>query len=155
MGDKSRFALSFFDRTAESDSLTELTGALISGYNVEDEKVALEQRYSAAVSLVNARQAEVAVEAAEAGEAIDDYTEEQLTALFTTRDEVITVPGDTWESAIPLLLIATDYAPYTDRVKPVGNVKFVDPLNERTFLGSLSDIGALTLHVREGEAAAA
>ncbi|WP_251151268.1 hypothetical protein [Cellulosimicrobium sp. Marseille-Q4280] len=153
MGDESRFALSFFDRTVEADSLTELVAALIAGYS-DDETAALLQRHSAAVGLVNARQADLAVEAAEAGEAIDAFTEEQLTALFASRDEIVDVPDGKWESeTIPLLLMATDYEPYTDRVKPVGNVKFVDPANERTFLGTLSDVGALTLFVREETAA--
>ena len=63
------------------------------------------------------------------------------------------MPADTWELTIPLILIATDYEPYTDRVRPVGNVQFVDPANERSFLGSLSDIGAVSLFVREEVAA--
>lgn len=153
MGDESRFALSFFDRTVEADTLTELTAALIAGYS-DDETAALLQRHAAAVGLVNARQADLAVAAVEAGERIDQIGEEHLTALFASRDEVVEVPEGKWElETVPLLLMATDYEPYTDRVKPIGNVQFVDPANERSFLGSLSDVGALTLYVREESAA--
>lgn len=153
MGDESRFALSIFDRTVEANTLTELTAALIADYS-SDDATALEQRHSAAVGLVNARQADLALAAVEAGERIDEIDEEHLTALFASRDEVIEVPEGKWELAsLPLLLMATDYEPYTDRVKPIGNVQFVDPANERSFLGSLSDVGALELFVREGSAA--
>lgn len=161
MGDETRFALDVDDRTLHAEPLTKLVGALhadtltelvadlIPGYS-EDAGEALEQRYRAAVVYADGMQAQFAAERQGSGQ-LDPaaLSEPELTAIFASRSELAPIPGDVWEHEVPLVLVATDYEPYTDRVKPVGNVKFVDPANERTFLGSLSDLGALTLFVRD------
>ncbi len=80
---------------------------------------------------------------------IEDADEETLTILFRER----TIPfesadGSTpsWNHPVPLILIATDYAPYSTRPKPVGNVSFVDPYTETTFLEGYCKFSSATLY---------
>jgi len=42
-----------------------------------------------------------------------------------------------WDYPTPLILLRTDYEPYTSRALPTGNVIFVDPSSEGSFLRSL------------------
>jgi hypothetical protein len=79
-------------------------------------------------------------------EATDDET---LTILFQER----TVPFETrdgatpvWNHPVPLILIAVDYAPYSSRPKPVGNVIFVDPYTETSFLDAYCRLSSATLY---------
>jgi hypothetical protein len=43
-------------------------------------------------------------------------------------------------------LIAVDYAPYSERPKPQGNVVLVDPYTETTFLDGYCQFSAATLY---------
>ena len=55
-------------------------------------------------------------------------------------------PGDhVWRDRVPLVLIATDYEPYTDRPKPTGRALFLDPSTEISFLRSLDALGLIKL----------
>ncbi|GEL48826.1 hypothetical protein CHO01_39420 [Cellulomonas hominis] len=152
MGDDSPFAIDVDGRTVRGESLTELVAALIPGYS-DAPAEALEQRYRAAVVRADDLQLSACLRAVEDGSLdLDELDESALTPLFASRSELPLVPGDVWELGVTLYLVATDYEPFTTRTKPVGNVAFVDPTNERTLLASLSDAGSLTLFVQEGAA---
>jgi hypothetical protein len=45
-----------------------------------------------------------------------------------------------------------EYAPYCTAAKPAGNVLWVDPFAETTFLQALSDLGVVEFFVRENPA---
>jgi len=142
------FALLVDGEVHYAGTVTELLGALIPGYET-DHDIALEQRWRAAVLRSNALQADLAVRAVEAdNHLLGRLTEEELTTLFASRGDLFAVPAS-WTCEVPLVLIATDFAPYTDRPAPEGNVRFIDPADERGLLMSLSAAGDLTFYTRE------
>ena len=60
---------------------------------------------------------------------------------------------DSWDSPVPLVLIDSDYAPYTDRTRPAGvpdvehpdNVIWLSPTDPYDLLSSLHRAGTVTL----------
>jgi len=56
-----------------------------------------------------------------------------------------------WEHDVPLILFVTDYEPYTSRPQPSGQVMWVDPSTELTYLESLDTLGIVDFTVLEGE----
>lgn len=74
------------------------------------------------------------------------HSEDELTILLGDRSQALGEIGK-WDLEVPLVLVATDYFPYTSSVKPEGNILWVNPHNETTFLDSLTEIGVIELHV--------
>lgn len=147
------FALAVGDETVRSDDLTRLVGALIDGYpRTADPGDLLEDRWRCGVLHADAVQATLLADAVETG-AIDlpTLSEEQVNVLLVSRASAVPVPAGRWELAVPLVLMATDYQPYTSTPIPAGNVMLVDPGTERTLLGSLSDLAVCTLYVNESD----
>lgn len=59
-----------------------------------------------------------------------------------------------WDSNIPLFLMTTGYAPYTELPRPAGEtIVFLDPSDERTFVDSLVAVGMVELLVRDDKTA--
>lgn len=146
-----RFALLVDGHTLYAHTVTELVAALIPGYCPQDHDVALEQRWRLAVLRANALQADLAVKHVERDlHIMGRLDEEQLTALFASRAEVPPVPP-VWDCPIPLVLIATDFDPYTDTPAPDGNVIWLDPADERSLLMSLSAAGDMAFYTRDEE----
>lgn len=54
----------------------------------------------------------------------------------------ITAP---WTATVPLMLVASHYAPYTSLPRPAGNVVLIDPYTEESFAASLQQAGILQL----------
>lgn len=61
---------------------------------------------------------------------------------------------DLWSSEVPLVLVAQDYAPYTQTPRPLSglgdaaapaNILWLDALNASTFLESLNNLGLITI----------
>lgn len=74
--------------------------------------------------------------------------EDALTVLLHDRATDV-VELEEWDSNVPLLLMATGYAPYTDVPAPVGDtILWLDPATETTFLDSLARAGVAELLVR-------
>jgi hypothetical protein len=159
-----------------ADTRTELIGELIAGYDdLADDPDGYQEatglRYVQAVTVTTAVQTSVLLEAGESG-AFDPAVlvttpkgDEQLQALMIER----TVPfapapgtpldgdgddGPVWDHEVPLVLIATDYAPFTDRARPTGRIIWFDPSNERTHLNSLADLGQIALFIDDPDAGA-
>lgn len=82
-------------------------------------------------------------------EAIQELNEDALTAIYHDRgSEQIAI--DVWDSDIPLFVMASSYAPYTEVPRPRGDqVVFLDSLNETTFLDSVVATGLAELYSRE------
>lgn len=146
------FAMSVQDRAIFADTRTELTGQLIEGYDqlttdgTGDEE-ALWARYKSSVEVANALQQVLAADATEKGTFDPSVeTEDTLTTMFTDRAERIDDVGS-WDHTVPLVLVATDYAPYTATAKPAGNVLWADPYTETTYLDSLTQLGVVELYV--------
>lgn len=54
-----------------------------------------------------------------------------------------------WELDVPLVLIASDYVPFTERQVPTGNIIWLDPTTELSYLRSLDRLGVMKLLVAE------
>lgn len=67
-------------------------------------------------------------------------SEEVLTALLSSRTEPL-VDIKEWTEEIPLVLIATDYVPFTTIPAPKGNIAWIDPSTEDRYLRSLAKVG--------------
>lgn len=147
-----RYALVRGEATVFSDHLSDLVGAVIPGYSAAtDDEAALLARWQCAAATATEVQQLIA-----AGEGLDPSVESEdvLTAVFT--DRALPLPaelvGERWEHRVPLVLLATDYEPFTPAAKPSGNVRFIDSSTERAFLRSLADLGVLSFYTH-GESA--
>ncbi len=137
-----------------ADTATELVGVLIPDYDAipansdgdtpcsdADHDTALWMRYGQAVHTVTVLQ-ESALAAATNNGDFDPAaaSEDTLTTMLGGKTVVFT--GEQWpEQAVPLYLIATDYAPFTDVPRPAGNVVYLDPSTETAYLISLHEMG--------------
>lgn len=132
-----------------ADSLTEILGQLIDGYvastSEEGAVQAFNDRVDYAVRQANVRQGMFALMATDDGQFDPDVeSEETLTAIFADRDEFVPVV-ELWAGHVPLVLIETEYAPYTDVPRPAGNVRWVNPATDLTLLRSLAAFGDFEL----------
>lgn len=77
---------------------------------------------------------------------LEDFDDNEVNLLMGG-DRGPGVPGVTrWDEDATLLLMAHDYAPYTDVAPPTGeNIIFIDTSDDANFLQSLADIGAIAL----------
>lgn len=123
----------------------------------EGDDLALIARYDDLVQQAAIIQEAIIVTAIEDG-SFDPATvsEDELTALFT---EKITPffgiplsddPDDSrlnleWNLSVPLVLLRNNYEPYTTRPLPAGNIVWLDPSTEMTYLQSLHAVGVLTM----------
>lgn len=127
-----------------SDTLTGICEALIDGYadlpEVEDGYDAhLDARIGMLAGLANGLQA-ASIAALEEDGALN-LTEDELTAVMHPKDAEV-LEFEEWTSNTPLLLLATNYAPYTEVIPPEGDaIVWLNPHDERTFLMSLHRLG--------------
>lgn len=149
------FAMAWGDRAVLADSRTELTAQIIEGYadipsGEEGDIDALYARYKTAVHFANNMQQIVAAHATEEG-TFDPSVESEdvLTSIFTDRSQKIDEITE-WNHTVPLVLVASEYAPYGTATRPGGNVQWLDPFTETTFLASLADTGIVELVCNEG-----
>lgn len=157
-----------------ADTRTELVGAMLPGYadlpdSPHGDDEATQQRWEQAVATATEIQTGLLAGAAATG-SFDpaDAGEDTLTALLqdkdipfiglpvkgagTTAADEQGVPPVTlqWPDSLPpLVLVATDYAPYTTAPRPHGNVLLLDPHTETTWLDSLAEMGLIRLWVEE------
>lgn len=134
--------------TLVSDSVTDLVAAGLPGYaDLADDEQGFDQgliaRYEDLVGHAAAFQRQLVSTAHDTGvvdlQSLDDDT---LTALMAERSVPVEDIAE-WTCPVPLVLIATDYIPFTDRQASTGNVIMLDPLTEVTYLQSLHKIGVL------------
>jgi hypothetical protein len=139
-----------------SDSASELVAMAIPGYAElgggevgHDE--ALGMRYDFLVELARRTQQSIVDRAVKTGEIdLAALSDDETTALFAERfnpfEGLLTVDGrwtHHWDLPAPLVLIATDYQPYTDRPTPKGRIVWLDPATEVSFLRSLHTLGII------------
>ncbi len=157
-GDPWPFVLLHDDaKTTYADTATELVGVLIPGYDTipaetggdtpasdADHDKALWMRYGQAVNTATVLQESHLAAAVTNGD-FDPVaaSEDTLTTMLGGKTTVFT--GAEWaEQAVPLYLIATDYAPFTDVARPAGNVVYLDPSTETAHLISLHEAGLVS-----------
>jgi hypothetical protein len=158
-----------------ADSVTEIIEATLPGYadlkfvdgagNVEfiDEgnDVALVMRYVDLIGYAAGLQESLVGTAIERGDFDPALaSEDVLTALFAERIvpfEGVPLTDDVndervnleWELEVPLVLMTSDYVPFTERPAPTGNIVWLDPTTELTYLRSLDRLGVMKLLVSE------
>lgn len=140
-----QYALLGADSTLYTDSLTDVVGAVIDGYSDlgdtdSDHDEALAMRYDHTVRLAQFFQASVNSASAEVIAAMSD---DELGDVFASKGSVVV--SREWTSQVPLFLVATDYAPFTARPAPTGNVVLLDPSTEMTFVQALVAFGLVEL----------
>lgn len=132
------------------DNLTELVGQLPNmPHNYADlgPEAAAEARIEASVVIAENWQEIIAAQAVLVG-AWDHEQEppELLEALiYAGRTDPVVV--DTWNHPVTMILPAALYAPYSNIPLPIGNVKVIDPRDDKTFLDSLNDLGIIDFRV--------
>jgi|GEM_PF-872851 len=144
-------------RRAYAATLTELCGALIEGYDpaeigqrLQAEGVPAEQLEDLVTGeldelrIVQAVAVQVRLQAdLNARAPLDDFTQDQLAVL---RGDRVTQPAiDSWDAPVPLVLSTHDYQPQGDLPKPDGNIIWLDPRDEATFIESLDASGVVRL----------
>lgn len=140
------FAMVHENRVILADSRAELTGYLTGIRPDDNEGDALFTRYLACVNFANMLQPRLAAAADEAGVfSAQTAAESVLSALFTDRYEKVD-NFTKWTQDVPLVLVASGYAPYTGNARPAGNIIWLDPFTDETFLDSLSAAGVIEFH---------
>jgi hypothetical protein len=143
------------EQTILADHASEIIAYLIPDYDKipqtpEGHDSALVERWKCCVITASDVQSMILVDRAAEGAFVPaNEPEWVINALFADK----LVPVEEFESwphpNLPLVLIATDYAPYTERTPVTGNVLWLDPADEILFLHSLNNIGAIQFYTHE------
>ncbi len=143
------------ERIAYADELADLLDVLIPGYADMAEQERLAGRIRLAIG------AQISTQAYING----DVEPDEWNALTDQQRGVLTGPRDTqpavdfWDPDIPLVLVETGYAPYTDIDQPISgiadvqdppNMIWLRPIDEWDFLESLHTAGYIVLHEAVG-----
>lgn len=137
--------------TIISNTLTGIVEAIISGYADLPEPQGgydahLDSRIGALAGLASALQAGILASMQEGGL---DLTDDQLTALLHPKDGDV-LEFEAWDSPIPLMLLATNYIPFSDIVPPEGDsIVWLNPHNEKLFMDSVVQLGVGTLWIND------
>lgn len=144
------FAMLTGRSTILADTRTELVAELIGGYaDLNTTAETAWARHSTAVALAD-RLAEILLSTAiENGLDPHSVSEDQVNVIVPP--ERTSTPPFTghWDGPVPLVLIRSDYTPHTRLQVPTGDVRFIDPTNETTFLDSLVEADLIEVHIRE------
>lgn len=146
-----QFVLLYGDRMqAVADTATELLWLVVAGYDqiaADDIEGAFYARVDHAAGVAALVQHGVIQSAIDDGFELDDDV--ATTAMMSSKTELIPASVrdsvESWNYPVPLVLVATLYAPYTDQPAPAGdNVILVDPYTEKGYLASLHRLGLVT-----------
>lgn len=141
------------DRTMYADSYTDILGAVIDGYDEipddeEGDNTALVMRVEHAVVVASNVQAMMLHDAvAEKKFDIATANEEILSTLLSDRTQPIR-EIESWDHDVPLVLLTLDYEPYNVlHAPPAGNIVWLNPADEGSYVRSLAGLGILKLFV--------
>lgn len=144
-----RFALVRGEMTVFSDDMSDLIGSVIPGYaGLSLEDATIERWKCAAATATDLQQ----LMAAAGGLDVAVESEDVLTAIFTDRANALpdgSLTAGEWTHQVPLILVATDYQPFTSALAPNGNVQFLDPSSERAFLVTLAQTGVWQFYTHD------
>lgn len=150
----SQFSLRIGERTVRADRNNELLAAVIGSEYLEedDREVLFLMRLERAIVIATAVQESI-VAAAVGRHDLDETTDEPVwTALLADRETAD--PGVRWEHLVPLVLVTSLFAPYTERDQPIGNIAWIDPTDDVTMLESLQGLGVIELSEQDDLAVA-
>lgn len=139
------FTLRIGERTVRADRNDELLAAVFGPEYLEetDPEVLFLMRLEQAIVIATAVQESIVAAAVQRHD-LDETTDEDVwTALLAERETVD--PGVRWEHRVPLVLVTSLFAPYSDRDQPIGNIAWVDPTDDVTMLESLQGLGVIEL----------
>jgi hypothetical protein len=143
------------DQATGADTAGELPAVLIPGYEaIADDDAghdeALWRRYESAVATATELQETLLATAAVHGDFDAARADEAvLTALLADKTSPYT--GPVWRQRVPLVLIDTDYEPFTARPLPEGGVIYLRPAQEHDYLASLAEAGLIQYLVADGD----
>ncbi|WP_263310286.1 hypothetical protein [Brachybacterium atlanticum] len=149
-----RFRLRIGARTIHADRNDELLAALIGPEYLEetDPEVLFLMRLEQAIVIATAVQESIVAAAVQRRD-LDETTDEHIwTTLLAQRETAD--PGVRWEHRVPLVLVSSLFAPYTDRDQPIGNIAWIDPTDDVTMLDALQALGVIELSERDDLAVA-
>ena len=135
-----------------ADTRTEIVDAMIDCYldmldPVSMDDQALEARLDSLASLGSQAQAGILASLADQEDILPALDDNKLTALFAPKDSW-PIPIASWNEQIPLLLLVTNFAPYTEVPAPSGDaIIWLDPTTETSYIDSLAKLGVGELHV--------
>lgn len=126
-------------RAIFADSITDVVNEIIPGYaDLDDTDMTKDEHLEARIGTLahlggNAQAVMVADEGS------DGFTEVELTAMLTSKE--LSAGVDSWNPAVPLVLLTTSYTPFTDVAQPEGSIVWLDPTSEVGFLNSMQTLG--------------
>lgn len=139
--------------SVHADTAREILEELIDGYAnlpTDDARLAARQRH--ALDQVTLHQETMITRALVDGRVQEDDPDDAalIALLREVRGQAIGLgEGDApqahpqWRGAVPLVVLATAYAPHTDTPLPGGHVHVIDPVDEDGYLLGLRRAGAL------------
>ena len=141
------------DRVTGADTPGELLALLIPGYDqlADDDPGhddALWARYESAVATATQMQETLMAAATEHGD-FDAATADEATLTALLTDKTAPYAEPVWRQRVPLVLIDTDYQPFTKRPRPDGRVVYLRPAQEHDYLTSLAEAGLIEYLVTE------
>ena len=151
------FLMAHGDQITWADTRSELVAALIDGYDeIADSPDGVTEatwaRYRQTMAVTADVQASILADATDKGAfdpeqlAATPEGETILTALMVERTVPFTELVE-WTFEVPLVLIESDYAPFTDRARPDGRIIWIDPSDERRYLESLERVQRVRVFV--------
>lgn len=134
------------EKTVFADTRTDLLSFYMPGYDALNDAQAEEQLQSFAEVTVTQLQASHVASAE--GFNADNYSEDQLTAIFGERGLPTVLQEWSSDEPFPLFLVATLHAPYSSTELPAGgNVVLLNPENESTLLTTMEEAGLIRLMI--------
>lgn len=140
-----QFSLRIGERTVWADRNDELLAAVIGPEYLEedDPEVLFLMRLEHAIVIATAVQESIVATAVQHQD-LDETTDEAAwTALLAARETV--EPGVRWEHQVPLVLVSSLFAPYSEKGRPIGNVAWIDPTDDVAMLDSLQGLGVIEI----------
>jgi hypothetical protein len=124
------------DQTVFAEDVSELVAAVIPGYLDIDDRAAARELFCREIAVVI--QAEELARAEEDGFELDTLDDDEKYAVSVERfEDEDDVDYAVWGHAVRLVLVSSDYAPYTRALPPEGRVLFLDPTSDESVIGSL------------------
>ena len=140
---KGALSIRIGSREVRADRNDELLAAVVgSEYLDEDDaELLFLTRLEHAMIIATAVQESIVAAAVEAGD-LDETTDEEVWTTLLAQREVAD-PGVRWQQKVPLVLVTALFSPFADRDRPVGNIGWVDPIDDVAMLDSLQGLGVI------------
>ncbi|MBP2383737.1 hypothetical protein [Brachybacterium sacelli] len=141
--DEGQFSIRIGNREVRADRNDELLAAVIGQEYPEeqDRELLFLMRLEQAIVLATAVQESI-IAAAVQNEDLGPSTDEEVWTVLLAERETVD-PGVRWQHRVPLVLVTSLFAPYTEKDRPVGNVAWIDPGDDVAMLDSLQGLGLI------------